>query len=169
MKPLIMDCHAQLPLSRRMLRGAVTTLGWCLWAYMWMPIFGSLREDLGVGADTQASAERAIHQLFTTLGSHSVLFICVGCVFLCWSILQWFEKRRRAATKPRFVTNRQLAQSIRLTEEDLTTWQRAQRIVVYHDENSGWIRSAVCADDLLPLDPPKGTQPKRFVILLPEK
>ena len=42
MKPLILDCHAQLPLWRRLGQGAVNALGWAWWVYMWLPLLGLL-------------------------------------------------------------------------------------------------------------------------------
>lgn len=167
MKPLILDCHAQLPLWRRLGRGAVNALGWALLAYMWLPLLGFLRQDMEFDAEPEPApcSDDAVQPLFETLYSHLFIVAGGGGVFLAWSLLQWYEKQRRASTKPRLVTTRQLAQSIRLSEDGLDAWQRTQRIVVYHDEKSGWIRSASCADGLLPVDNPNHGQRKRFIIL----
>jgi len=165
MKPLILDCHAQLPLWRRMGRATVNALGWAFWVYMWLPLLGMLLQDLGLDAESEPCPEGEVSPLFQTLYWHASIFACWGGLFLTWAVLQWYEREHRAPRQQSLVTTRQLAHSIRLSEEGLDAWQRTQRIVVCHDEASGWIRSAFCANSLLPLDNPKQSPRKRFIIL----
>lgn len=169
MKPLILDCHAQLPLWRRLARRGVNGLGWALWAYMWRPLLGLQQQDTGLAAERAACPAGELHPLIGTLSSPSFIFAGGGGLCLIWALLQWYETERRVSVKPRLVTTRQLAQSIRLSEDGLEAWQRTQRIVVYHDETSGWICSASCADALLPIDNPKSSKRKRFIIIFPDR
>lgn len=165
MKPLIMDCHAQLPLWRRLGQGAVNALGWAWWVYMWLPLLGLLLQYVALNAEIEPCPEGAVPPFVETLYLHGFVLAGWGGLLFGWSLLQWYEKEWRSSTKQRLVTTRQLAQSIRLSEDGLDAWQRTQRIVVCHDEKSGWICNAFCAESLLSVDNPKQGQRKRFIIL----
>jgi poly-beta-1,6-N-acetyl-D-glucosamine biosynthesis protein PgaD len=165
MKPLILDCHAQLPLWRRLGQGAVNALGWVWWVYMWLPLLGLLLQYLVLDAEAEPCPDGEVPPLVETMYLHGFVFAGWGGLLFAWSVLQWYEKEWHASTRQRLVTTRQLAQSIRLSEDGLDAWQRTQRIVVCHDENSGWICGAFCADSLLSVDDLAHSQRKRFIIL----
>jgi poly-beta-1,6-N-acetyl-D-glucosamine biosynthesis protein PgaD len=164
MKPLILDCHSQLPLWRRLGQGAMNVLGWAWWVYMWLPLLGLLLQYLAFDAEAEPCPDGEVPPLFETLYLHVFILAGWGLVLFAWSLLQWYEKERHATAKQRLVTTGQLAQSIRLSEDGLDAWQRTQRIVVCHDENSGWISDAFCADSLLAVDTFHHCQRKRFII-----
>jgi poly-beta-1,6-N-acetyl-D-glucosamine biosynthesis protein PgaD len=91
-------------------------------------------------ANTVASSQ-SFGELFAILGSHATVIGAAIGLFLAWSLLQSHgNHKRRLAAESRTITLRQLAQPVRIRERDLTAWQRAQRMVVTHDEHSGWIR-----------------------------
>jgi poly-beta-1,6-N-acetyl-D-glucosamine biosynthesis protein PgaD len=141
MNTLIIDRFARQPLSKRLLCICLTALGWAFWSYLWLPLLGSVEIFFGASSEHILSTSQSFRELFGTLGSHaSTIVVAIG-LFLVWSLLQWFGNRRsRSATSNQAVTSRRLAQSVKLHEDDLTAWQQSRRMVVTHDEDSGWIR-----------------------------
>jgi poly-beta-1,6-N-acetyl-D-glucosamine biosynthesis protein PgaD len=140
MKSLILDRFASQSLHKRCLWHSLTSLGWAFWIYLWLPLLGSIEVYLGISSADTISTSQSFRELLAILGSHATVVVMMIAGFLAWSLLQWQGNRQPYhASINRGITPRRLAQSVRLPERDLTAWQLAQRMVVTHDADSGWI------------------------------
>jgi poly-beta-1,6-N-acetyl-D-glucosamine biosynthesis protein PgaD len=152
MNTLIIDRFANQPLYQRLLWTSLTLVGWAVWTSLWMPLLGSTELFFGVASQQVVSTSHSFGELFAILGSHATVVVGAIGLFLAWSLLQSYGGRKlRLTTKEQTITLRRLAQSMKLRERDLTVWQQTQRMVVTHDEDSGWIRnvSVLAAGDPL--------------------
>jgi poly-beta-1,6-N-acetyl-D-glucosamine biosynthesis protein PgaD len=142
MNTLIIDRFACQPFYKRLLWTSLTVLGWAFWSYLWLPLLGSIRVFLGASTEHIVSTSQSFRELFAVAGSHASAILVAVALFLVWSLLQSYRSRKPwAAAKNHTITSRRLAQSVQVRERDLTAWQQSQRMVVTHDEDSGWIRN----------------------------
>jgi poly-beta-1,6-N-acetyl-D-glucosamine biosynthesis protein PgaD len=141
MTTLIIDRFATQPRYKRILWTSLTLIGWAFWTSLWAPLVGSTELFFGTASQHVASTSHSFGELFAILGSHaSAIVVAIG-IFLGWSLLQSYGGRKLGlSAKDQTITLRRLAQSVSLSERDLNVWQRTQRMVVTHDEDSGWIR-----------------------------
>jgi poly-beta-1,6-N-acetyl-D-glucosamine biosynthesis protein PgaD len=141
MNTLIIDRFASQPRYKRFLWTSLTLMGWAFWTSLWAPLVGSTELFFGVASQHVVAGSHSFRELFAILGSHASVIMVAIALFLVWSLLQSYGGRKlRLTAKDQTITLRRLAQSVKLHERDLTVWQRTQRMVVTHDENSGWIR-----------------------------
>jgi poly-beta-1,6-N-acetyl-D-glucosamine biosynthesis protein PgaD len=150
MHTLIIDRFACQPMYKRLLWTSLTAVGWLFWTSLWLPLLGSTNLLLGARPEDVVSTSHSLRELFAILGSHATVIVVASGLFLAWSLLQSYGNRKRWFTaESHTITLRHLAQSVKIKERDLTRWQQAQRMVVTHGEDSGWIRDvnvlAACA------------------------
>lgn len=141
MNTLIIDRFACQPVYRRLLWTVLTGVGWLFWMSLWLPLLKLPQVLVGEISSGDLIASPVFGQVLATLGSHAALILAAIGLFLAWSLFQSHADSERSAADGRSPTSvRQLAQSVRVGEQDLRAWQQAQRMVVVHDENLGWIR-----------------------------
>ena len=139
MNTMIIDRFSSLPLSRRLLWTSLTCMGWALFTSLWLPLLGATAILVGTASPETTAAAHSFGELFHTLASHLVAIMIAIGFFLGWSVLQNQATKHGRDEKRDIVSSSRLAQSVRLDADDLGVWQRAQRLVVMHDETSGWI------------------------------
>lgn len=140
MNTLIIDRFATQPRYKRILWTSLTLMGWAFWTSLWAPLLGSTELFFGIASRHVISTSHSFGELFAILGSHAAAIVVAIGLFLVWSLLQSYGgSKLRLAAKDQRITLRRLAQSVELHERDLNVWQHTQRMVVTHDENSGWI------------------------------
>jgi poly-beta-1,6-N-acetyl-D-glucosamine biosynthesis protein PgaD len=143
MTTLILDQFIYQPLRKRFLWNTLTGLGWAFWIYLWAPLLRALVVLLsGTHPEGSASAaEQSIQTLLATLAAHATTVMALVGVFFVWALLQWRNNsNQRPALLEQAIPLDRMARSVRLSERDLASCQRAQRMVVTHDDDRGWIR-----------------------------
>ena len=140
MKPLILDRPAQQALPARLFWALLTAAGWGVWIALWLPVLRAIPGMLGVGHRDLDLTAQSTHVLMTDLASHMNIAIALVSLFITWALAQWRRNHwADRVSEDRSVSSSNLAQSMRLRECDLRLWQRAQRMVVTHDDALGWI------------------------------
>ncbi len=139
MNTMIIDRFSSLPFTRRVFWTSLTCVGWALFTSLWLPLLGATALLFGVASPEVTAAAHSFGELFHTLASHLVAIIVAVGLFLAWSVLQSRATQRTGLVRREVVSAARLAQSVRLDADDLSGWQKEQRLIVLHDEGSGWI------------------------------
>lgn len=142
MKTLIIDQFACQQLYKRFLWNVITGLGWAFWIYLWLPLLHAIAMLLGPHPEYATSdASRSIQGLFVTLTTHASVIIILITAFLAWASLQWWRtcKHRNTLRKQLLRWQRPVLLA-KPAGQEVNAWQRAQRMVVIHEEGSGLIQ-----------------------------
>jgi biofilm PGA synthesis protein PgaD len=119
----------------RNLFALLSTLGWLVWLYLFLPVasvlawnFGFIRFNRFV-LDDEA---RAWH----TLAIYTSIIVAAGLVFVLWALynlIRFRGKDRRASVRP--VTTREMAQTFGVAEDLVVRLREAKVVVVHHDDH----------------------------------
>ncbi|MDB5772663.1 MAG: poly-beta,6-N-acetyl-D-glucosamine biosynthesis protein PgaD [Burkholderia sp.] len=136
---LIYDQDVACTLPTRLGRTLLTALLWALWLWLLAPLLPmtSWSPD-PVIADNSLLFPSAL----TVVESEGIVFFLIGSVsisgsgLLVWSGLNYLRFRKaRRRTRRLPAQLQELADHSALLTEEVSAWQKARRVMVYHDEH----------------------------------
>lgn len=140
MNSLIIDRYTNQSPYRRYLGNLLTSIGWCFWVYLWSPLLALIGIRLGITYGNSAAGVRMVQELAATLANHlSMVSVLVG-LFVAWALLQHFSKGNiRPAAQTDQGDPLRTSERAATIKVDKEHWRQSQRVVAFHDEQSGRI------------------------------
>jgi poly-beta-1,6-N-acetyl-D-glucosamine biosynthesis protein PgaD len=140
MNTLILDKFAEQPLYIRSTLRSLTALAWCFWIYLWSPLIMSGAIYLGFTHGVSSDSVRMLQVLTTTLGDHFTMVCIAISIFIAWALIQHVGKGQcRHTASQDWIESIHTTQTPVLAESTCSLLRDTQRMIVFHNEQSGQI------------------------------